>query len=144
MVAIVRSALVDFSAQQMFDLVNDIEAYPHFMVGCLAAEVLERADDFVEASLTLGKSGFQQRFVTRNELYPPELMVMNFVNGPFKTFNGRWSFQALSDTACKVCLNLEFEFSNQLLAIMAGPWFEEVSGRQVESLCQRAREVYAS
>ena len=126
----------------MFDLINDIEAYPHFMTGCLAAEVLERGDDFVEASLTLGKSGFQQRFVTRNELQPPTLMVMRFVQGPFRTFEGRWSFQALSDSACKVSLDLEFEFSNPLLAMTAGRWFEESAGQQVDALCQRAREVY--
>lgn len=142
MVAIARSALVEYSAQQMFSLVNDIEAYPHFMSGCLAAEVIEQNEKFVEARLTLGKSGFQQSFITRNELHPPSMMVMRFVEGPFKSFEGRWQFQELTASACKVSLDLEFEFSSPILAMTVGKWFEETAGQQVDALCRRADEVY--
>lgn len=142
MVAIARSALVEYSAAQMFDLINDIEAYPQFMSGCLGAEILEKTETFVEARLTLGKSGVQQSFVTRNELQSPELMIMRFIEGPFSSFEGRWQFQALSDTACKVSLDLEFEFSNPILAMTVGKWFEQTAGDQVDALCQRAKEVY--
>jgi ribosome-associated toxin RatA of RatAB toxin-antitoxin module len=142
MVTIVRSALVEYSAQHMFDLINDIEAYPQFMTGCVAAEVLVRSDEMVEARLTLGKSGIQQSFVTCNELRPPTLMIMRFVEGPFSSFDGRWQFQALSDTACKVSLDLEFEFSNPILGMTVGQWFEQVAGQQVDALCRRAEEVY--
>jgi ribosome-associated toxin RatA of RatAB toxin-antitoxin module len=142
MVTISRSALVEYSAQQMFDLINDIEAYPKFMSGCIASEVLEKSDGVVEARLTLGKSGFQQSFVTRNELTPPESMMMRFVEGPFKHFEGRWGFQALTDNACKVSLDLEFEFASPILAMTVGRWFEETAGKQVDALCRRADEVY--
>lgn len=142
MVSISRTALVEYSAQQMFDLINDIESYPQFMSGCIAAELLEKKDNMLEARLTLGKSGFQQSFVTRNTLTPPEKMVMHFVEGPFSTFEGAWQFQALSDTACKVSLDLEFEFSNPLIAMTAGKWFEESAGKQVDTLCQRAKAIY--
>jgi len=89
MVTIARSALVEYSAQQMFDLINDIEAYPQFMSGFLDASIIKQTEDSVEARLTLGKSGFQQSFVTRNTLIPPTTMLMHFVEGPFKTFEGR-------------------------------------------------------
>ncbi len=144
MVTIARSALVDYSAQQMFDLINDIENYPQFMSGCLGAEILEKNEAFVEAKLTLGKSGFQQSFVTRNELTPPELMVMRFIEGPFKSFEGLWQFQALTESACKVSLDLEFEFANPILAMTVGKWFEETAGQQVDALCQRADEIYGN
>ena len=144
MVTIARSALVEHSAQQMFALINDIEAYPQFMSGCLAAEIINQTDDTVEARLTLGKSGFQQSFVTRNTLIPPETMLMHFVEGPFKTFEGRWQFDALSDSACKVSLYLEFEFSSPILAMTLGSWFERKTNQQVDSLCQRADDVYTT
>ncbi|MFT6101753.1 MAG: ribosome-associated toxin RatA of RatAB toxin-antitoxin module [Granulosicoccus sp.] len=142
MVTIARSALVEYSAPQMFALINDIEAYPQFMSGCLAAEIINQTDDTVEARLTLGKSGFQQSFVTRNTLVPPEAMLMHFVEGPFKTFEGRWQFDALSDAACKVSLYLEFEFSSPILAMTLGSWFERKTNQQVDALCQRADDVY--
>ncbi len=142
MVKISRSALVEFSAQQMFDLINDIESYPQFMSGCLAADIIASDTQFVEARLTLGKSGFQQSFVTRNELQPPGLMIMRFQEGPFSHFEGRWSFDKLSEQACKVSLDLEFEFSSPTLAMTVGPWFEKTANQQVEALCERAVVVY--
>jgi ribosome-associated toxin RatA of RatAB toxin-antitoxin module len=142
MIKLSRSALVEYSAQQMFDLINDINSYPEFMSGCLAAEVIVQDENFAEARLTLGKSGFQQSFITRNELNPPESMIMHFVEGPFRFFEGRWQFHSLTDSACKVSLDLEFEFSNPILALTLGPWFEKTSSQQVDALCQRADDVY--
>ena len=142
MVTIARSALVEYSAQQMFALINDIEAYPQFMSGCLDAKIINQTNDTVEARLTLGKSGFQQSFVTRNTLIPPESMLMHFVEGPFKKFEGRWQFDALSDVACKVSLHLEFEFASPILAMTLGAWFERKTNQQVDALCQRAGDVY--
>lgn len=142
MPTISRSALVDYSAQQMFDLINDIESYPQFMTGCIAADVLERQDDVVEARLVLGKSGVEQSFVTRNELQVPEKMIMRFVEGPFSRFEGVWQFKALSDQACKVSLDLDFAFANPMLGMMVGKWFEQTACQQLDALCQRAEEIY--
>jgi ribosome-associated toxin RatA of RatAB toxin-antitoxin module len=79
-----RSALVNYSAQQMFDLVNDIEAYPQYMDGCVGAKVLKREGEWLEARLELSKAGVSQSFVTRNQLQAPESMSMVLVDGPFK------------------------------------------------------------
>ncbi len=142
MAKVARSALVTHSATKMFDLINDIPSYPQFLSGCVAAEVLSADEKFVEARLTLGKSGFQQSFITRNELLPPEQMVMRLVDGPFSHFEGRWQFESLDENACKVSLNLEFAFNNPILSMTAGKWLEEVASKQVDSLCQRADQVY--
>nr|WP_324259816.1 type II toxin-antitoxin system RatA family toxin [Cellvibrio fontiphilus] len=137
-----RSALVNYSAQQMFDLINDIEAYPQFMEGCVGAKILARGDDWLEARLELSKAGVNQSFVTRNQLQPPLCMTMTLVDGPFKFLTGAWRFQPLGDTACKVSLGLEFELSNRLLGLAVGKLFEAVSNKQVDSLCARAKQVY--
>lgn len=144
MATVARSAIVAYSSQQMFELINDIESYPLFLAGCIASEVLSKSDKFVEARLTLGKSGIQQSFVTRNELLPPEKMIMRLQDGPFKSFEGVWQFQALEDNACKVSLDLEFSFKNPILAMTAGKFLEDIANKQVDSLCRRADEIYSS
>lgn len=137
-----RSALVPFSAQQMFDLVNDIENYPQFMQGCVAAKILQRSDRQLEARLDLQKGSFSQSFVTRNALNAPNTITMNLVEGPFKMLQGLWQFQTLGDQGCKVSLDLEFEFKNKLMALAAGSWFETVANQLVDSVCQRAHKLY--
>ena len=138
-----RSALVMYSDEQMYRLVNDIEAYPRFMEGCTGAEILHRDEFSIEARLHLGKAGIQQTFVTRNRLEPPHTMHMALVEGPFSSFQGTWHFKTLNETACKVSLSLEFEFQNKVLDLAAGKWFEAVANKQVDSLCERAKVIYA-
>lgn len=137
-----RSALVNFSAQQMYDLVNDIEAYPSYMAGCDGAEILDRGENWLIARLDLAKSGLHHSFTTRNTLQPPECMTMELVDGPFKKFRGTWQFKTLSDTSCEVVFHLEYEFSNFLVGMAAGPMMNQLAGEQVDSVCQRARAVY--
>jgi ribosome-associated toxin RatA of RatAB toxin-antitoxin module len=126
----------------MFDLINDIEAYPQFMDGCIGAKILARGDDWLEARLELSKAGVSQSFVTRNQLQPPHSMSMNLVDGPFKYLLGVWRFTPLGEQACKVTFELEFELQNRLLGMAVGKLFESVSNKQVDALCARAKQVY--
>lgn len=137
-----RTALVTYSAQQMFDLVNDIEAYPQYMDGCVSATILQRHDDWLEARLDLSKAGVRQSFVTRNQLQAPSTMTMTLVEGPFSYLRGCWRFTALADTACKVSFELEFELQNKLLGMAIGKLFEAVASKQVDALCARAKHIY--
>lgn len=142
MTHIERSALVMYSTVQMFELVNDIAAYPQYMDGCSGAEVLHSSEQEVVARLDLSKGGVRQSFVTRNQLSPPEVMSMSLEEGPFKYLQGEWRFIHLSEQACKVSLTLEFEFSNRLIGAAAGKLFEGVANKLVDGLVQRARALY--
>jgi ribosome-associated toxin RatA of RatAB toxin-antitoxin module len=137
-----RSALMLYPAQSMFELVNDIESYPHFMEGCVGAEVLTRTDEFVEARLHLAKVGIRQSFTTRNRLFSPVAIEMELLEGPFERFEGRWSFEALRDDACKVSLRLSFSLSNSLANRAARQLFESVANGLVDAVCRRARELH--
>lgn len=138
-----RSALVGYSAQQMFDLVNDIEAYPQYMDGCVSAQVLRREADWLEARLDLSKGGVRQSFVTRNQLSPPHIMTMSLLDGPFSRLEGKWQFTSLAERACKVSFTLDFELQNRLLGMAVGKLFEGMVNKQVDALCQRAKNIYA-
>jgi ribosome-associated toxin RatA of RatAB toxin-antitoxin module len=67
---------------------------------------------------------------------------MTLEDGPFKHFRGDWSFTPLSDTACKVELDMEFDFSSKTLSFAASSLFSGVANNLVDSLCQRADDVY--
>lgn len=142
MTIIQRSALVPHSAQQMFDLINDISTYPEFMPGCIGTEILGTSENTIVARLDLKKSGIKQSFTTKNILYPPHRVDLTLVDGPFKHFTGEWRFETLSESACKVAFCLEFRFKNKLLEMAAGRAFEKIASDQVETFCQRAKAIY--
>lgn len=142
MTSINRSALVEYSAEQMFDLVNDVEAYPKFMQGCSSARVLSQTEDELVGELCLGKAGISQRFTTRNQLKRPSLISMSLVEGNFSSFKAQWQFDALAENACKVSFTMEFEFKSGLVDFAAGKLFSATANSLVDAIVERAKQVY--
>jgi ribosome-associated toxin RatA of RatAB toxin-antitoxin module len=138
-----RSALLPYPAEYLFELVNDIEAYPHYMEGCVGARVLKRDWQIIEARLDLAKGGVRQSFVTRNRLDVPKSIHMELLEGPFTHLDGRWFFQTLGEDACKVILDLQFKIANRVTALAARKLIESVSNNLVDAVCRRANELYS-
>ncbi len=137
-----KSALVPYSAVQMYELVNDVAAYPQFLPWCRTARVEDRRDDELLASIEMAKGRLHKSFTTRNRLYPHERIELFLVDGPFRHLHGVWRFQALREDACKVSLSLEFEFANLLIRTAVGPIFNRIADTLVDSFCRRAEQVY--
>lgn len=142
MPTISKSALVPYTAEQMFDLVDKVADYPDFLPWCGGAEELSRDNDEVKASVTISHSGINKAFTTCNRLQKNKMIEMELVNGPFKHLHGFWRFETLSDSACKVSLDLEYEFSSKLLGMAVGPVFNQIANSMVDSFCLRADKVY--
>jgi ribosome-associated toxin RatA of RatAB toxin-antitoxin module len=126
----------------MFDLVNDVRRYPEFLEGCKKTEVINEGEDFIEARLTIAKAGFNQSFSTHNRLIRPEKMEMELLDGAFSKFYGVWHFQRLSDQACKVSLDMEFEVGNRITGAALGAVFKQVANMMVDAFVKRAKVVY--
>ena len=137
-----RSALVPFSARQMFELVDDIESYPRYLPWCRSTRIHHRDADEVRASIEIAKGAVRKSFTTRNLVQRNKMIVVRLVVGPFKRLNGFWRFESLGDEACKVSLDLEFEFANRLVSSVVGPVFHQIANTMVESFCTRARQIY--
>ncbi|MDE1241486.1 SRPBCC family protein [Vibrio aestuarianus] len=137
-----RSALVSFSAEQMFNLVNDVARYPEFLPGCSGSRVIESSEQSMVASVDVSKAGISKTFTTSNVLVTGEAIVMHLVDGPFKTLRGGWYFTSLDEQACKVELKLEFEFSSQMIELAFGKIFHELTSNMVNAFTKRAKQVY--
>lgn len=139
-----RSAIVPYSTRQMFELVNGIEEYPRFLPWCSKTEVTSRTQDEVIASLEIAWKGMHKSFSTRNKLVPYERMEMSLINGPLKHMEGIWCFQPLNEKACKVLLDLEFEFAGSFIDRLFEPVFNHIANSLVDAFCKRAVELYGT
>lgn len=142
MTRIHRSALVEYSVSQMFDLVNDIEQYPKFLPGCSEARVLSASESELIGELKLSKAGISQQFTTRNTLNRPESIRMEMLEGNFTSFDAQWDFSALTDSASKVSLTMEFQFQSSIIGFAVEKLFSSVANSQVDAMVERARHVY--
>lgn len=143
MTLVQKSALVKYSAQQMFDLVNDIESYPQFLPWCSGSRIIKREDDIVEAELMISKGGFKKSFSTRNSINKDERITVSLLDGPFSYLEGVWNFMPLREDASKISLDLEFEMSSKLASLAFGTVFHQICNTMVGAFTNRAKQVYA-
>ncbi len=142
MTQVKKSALVKYSAQQMFDLVNDIEAYPQFLPWCSGSRIIKREEDALEAELIISKGGFKKSFSTRNKIDMGGRITVSLLNGPFSHLEGVWNFMPLREDASKISLDLEFEMSGALSNLAFGAVFNQICNTMVASFTDRAKAVY--
>lgn len=142
MTVIRKSALLPYSADEMYALVADIESYAQFLPWCGGTRVLQREPAAVTASIAIAYRGVHKSFTTRNTLDPGRNMIMQLVDGPFRRLRGHWRFEPLDEQACKVSLDLDFEFSSRLVALAVGPVFESIANSLVDSFQRRAEALY--
>ena len=142
MTIINKSALVPYSNAEMFALVDDVERYPEFLPWCRVTEVMSRDADEVRASIGIAHGALNKTFSTCNRLQRDKMIEMRLIEGPFKHLQGFWRFDALGEQACKVSLDLEFEFASKLIGLAIGPVFSQIANSLVDAFCKRATEVY--
>jgi ribosome-associated toxin RatA of RatAB toxin-antitoxin module len=140
--SIQKTALVPYTPAEMFALVSDIEAYPKFLPWCSGAHVRLRSEDDVEATIDISKAGVEKSFTTHNRHQLNKMIEMRLVEGPFQRLDGYWRFDPLGDAACKVSLDLEFEFASRMLDMVVGPIFSQIANTLVDSFHKRAIGIY--
>lgn len=141
MPTISRTALVEHTAKDMFELVCDIDSYPEFLPWCSDATVDERSDTHQLASVSINQVINQSTFSTRNRLDTNQSITMELVDGPFKRLSGTWRFEPLGDTACKVLLDIDFEFSSPVMSRLISPAFKKVCDTIVSAFIKRADQL---
>jgi ribosome-associated toxin RatA of RatAB toxin-antitoxin module len=137
-----RSVLLPYTAAQMFELVAAVRDYPSFLPWCAATHVRPRRDGLIEATIEIHYRGVRSRFTTCNENRTPDSIRMTLVDGPFRRLTGDWQFRSLREDACKVHLNLHYDFAPGLLGRAIAPVFEGIAGSLVDSFTRRAEALY--
>ena len=139
-----RSALVRYTAAQMFALVNDVRRYPEFLPWCVGASVHELSATERSATLKMARGVLQAEFTTRNLLTADSLIQMQLTSGPFRDLSGEWRFDAIGERGSRVNFRVEFEFKNRLTAAAFNAVFESLCGGIVDAFARRAHEVYGA
>jgi ribosome-associated toxin RatA of RatAB toxin-antitoxin module len=136
-----RSALVPYSAEQMFDLIERVEDYPQFLPWCTGTKLLERSDGVVSATVEVGYRDLHVHLTTRNEKRRPEWMSIHMQGGTFRQFCGEWRLLALGMLGCRIEFMLRYELALHAEKL-AGPLIDQAANRMVDAFVQRADAVY--
>ena len=140
MITIKKNALVLHSREKMFSLVDEVENYPSFLPWCGTSKVLERTNQVTRASIQINYHGIKQVFTTENNKIYPKKMVIKLIDGPFKSLKGEWRFFEIESGACKIELELHYEFSNAILDKLISPVFNMIANTFIDNFVAKANE----
>ncbi|MCC8987933.1 MAG: type II toxin-antitoxin system RatA family toxin [Candidatus Contendobacter sp.] len=142
MATVKKSALILYSAAEMYALVSDIEAYPDFLPWCRSTQILSRSEDEVRAVIEMVKGRVHKSFSTINRMQHHKMIDIRLLEGPFRRLEGYWRFDPLRADASKVSLDMEFEFASPLLRMAVEPVFKQIANSLVDAFCKRAVDLY--
>jgi len=141
---------VRHSAADMFNLVADVEHYPAFVPLCRALVVRKRASagegrEVIIADMTVAYKLLRETFTSRVTLDRPKLEILvEYLEGPFRKMNNRWSFRPAGERACAVEFFIDYEFRSRTLALLMGALFDAAFRRFATAFERRADEVYGA
>ncbi|MGH6673639.1 MAG: type II toxin-antitoxin system RatA family toxin [Xanthobacteraceae bacterium] len=142
--------LVRHSATDMFDLVADVDRYPEFVPLCQSLSVRKRSIDeagreVIIADMTVTYKIIRESFTSRVTLNRPQLAILvEYLEGPFRRMNNRWSFHPTDDQACEVEFFLTYEFRSRMLGLLMGGVFDAAFRRFAAAFERRADQVYGT
>jgi coenzyme Q-binding protein COQ10 len=130
------------SAEQMFDLVADIERYPEFLPWCLATRIKRREENVVVADMVVGFKMIRERFTTTDTFVRPHRVDVSYSDGPFKYLNNHWIFEPEGDKGCTIDFYIDFEFKSKLIQMTFGRFFNDVASKMLDAFIERADVLY--
>ena len=133
-----KSAIVLHSSKKMFQLVDSVENYPHFLPWCGSTQILERDNSKTIASIEINYKGIRQTFTTENTKKQNQEMIIKLIDGPFKSLSGEWMFKNLDKDSCQIELKLEYEFSNVILEKLISPVFNMIANTFIDEFIKEA------
>jgi coenzyme Q-binding protein COQ10 len=141
---------VRHSAGEMFDLVAAVEHYPEFVPLCKSLTVRRRSKDgegreVVVVDMTVAYKFLRETFTSRVTLDRPKLEILvEYLEGPFRTMNNRWSFRPTGEQSCEVEFFIVYEFRSRTLGLLMGSIFDAAFRRFSAAFERRADQVYGA
>lgn len=140
-----------YSAQQMYDLIADVNAYPKFLPWCVGARITKRTllpgdrGEVMDADLVISFKLFREKFGSTVTLYPQERKIdVAYLDGPFRYLDNHWKFTDAGDGGCETDFFVDFEFKSALMQAVIGVVFHEAMQRIVRAFEERAHELYGA
>jgi coenzyme Q-binding protein COQ10 len=133
---------VPHSAEEMFDLVADVERYREFLPGWSEALIRERSADVLRVDQVLGFSGMRIGFASRAIFRRPEYLRISAEPGPFRSLEIRWKFVDRGDMGCNIELEIEFDLRSRLLATVLAPVLVRAASDLLLRFEDRARQLF--
>lgn len=133
-----------YSAEQLFDLVADVEKYPEFLPWCLSSRITKREGDVFYADLVIGYKMVREKFTSKVTISKPDRIHVEYIRGPMKHLSNHWRFIPEPDRRCTIDFYVDFSFRNMFLQNLMGAFFDKIVRKMVGAFEDQAKALYGT
>lgn len=137
-----ETRILPYTAEQLFDLVLDIEKYPEFLPWCVGARVNEKKKDNLSADVVIGYKMFREKFSSRVHFSRPQTIEVEYMQGPMRNLHNKWIFRNMKAEQCEVDFYVDFTMKTRLFEALIDQFFHRAFTKMVNAFEARALELY--
>jgi coenzyme Q-binding protein COQ10 len=135
--------LLQFSQQQVYDVVSQVQHYKHFVPFCVDSIIVSSNDKHVEADLKVQYMMFSEKYRSKVDLVPPSKVSAQSNNtNLFEYLNSSWTLTGAGPNSCWVDFKLEYKFRSSLYETVAKQYFDNVAKSTVNAFENRCKLIY--
>jgi coenzyme Q-binding protein COQ10 len=132
-----------YTAEQMFDLVADVDRYPEFLPWVIATRVKSDSETEMVADMLVGFKALKEKFTSRVVKTRPDELRVTYIDGPLRDLDNAWRFRNV-EGGCEIDFAVDFAFRNPLFEKIAGQYFDRAFRKMVAAFEERAGELYGN
>ncbi len=138
------SRLLPFRCEQAFDLAADIERYPEFLRGWIAARIQSRESNRCCVDQVVGLGPFRWQFMSKAVLNRPERIDVTSTEAPFRLFSLSWLIAAEPSAGCRLSAIAYIELRSRMMQHIVNQLLPTAVDDAVHAFEARAHRVYAA
>lgn len=138
-----ETRILPYTAEQLFDLVIDIEKYPEFLPWCQGARINVRKGHYLEADVIVGYKMFREVFSSRVHMIRPNAIEVEYLKGPMRHLHNKWVFTDLAKDRCEVDFYVDFSLSTKLFEGLVDQFFHMALVKMIAAFEDRAKKLYS-
>ena len=137
-----ETRVLPYTADQLFDLVLDIENYPKFLPWVRGMRIKERAENRIVADLVIGYKVYSERFRSNVTYETSKHIHVDYVQGPLQNLKNEWWFRETSEKTCEVEFFVQFSFKSKILQSFATQFFDKALKKMINAFEIEAKKRY--
>jgi coenzyme Q-binding protein COQ10 len=131
-----------YTAEQMFDLIADVERYPEFLPLWEEAQIYERNGDIYYTDQTIRLGLMKRKVRSRTMLQRPNRIDIQSGECFFGKFSIHWGLEELTEDTCQVGCQMQCEAGSPFLRGFLDLMFLQATPHIVAAFERRSREIY--
>jgi coenzyme Q-binding protein COQ10 len=139
-----ETRILPYSAEQMFNLVMEIDKYPEFLPWCIGARINSKSKNDLDADVLIGYKMFREKFSSRVHFTKPKEIEVEYLKGPMRHLHNKWVFKDLRDNQCQIDFYVDFSLKTKLFENLIDQFFQKALMKMINAFEGRAMEIYGA